>query len=366
VQRVGTPGSSLFAWTLVDHAYRPVEPVDAYLRWLSDIGRKPNTLRTYATALGLWWDFLEDRNIAWDGRQVLEALGAWSAWLGRPAENVILLRGTPSRSQATINLYQTAVYGFYRFHKRHGLAVLDDLISTTDGRPGAYKGFLSGLAAGTSERQLVKVNRPKRVVKDLSLEQALAVIAAQTNLRNKFLFALMLVTGMRVGQALGMRHEDFVSRSRQVRIVARDDNSNGAYGKAEPGQLLGTSPVTSELVHLYSEYLHEEYGDLDSDYVFVNLHGSTAGSPLTYNTVNDIVIRTRKRVGFHFTPHQYRHTFATICRQSGVSVDILSKLLTHRSVATTSDIYCHLDASFVRNELVAAGVLETTLGKILP
>ena len=30
-------------------------------------------------------------------------------------------------------------------------------------------------------------------------------------------------------------------------------------------------PVPARLIRLYSDYLHTEYGDLDSDYVFVNL-----------------------------------------------------------------------------------------------
>jgi integrase/recombinase XerD len=30
-------------------------------------------------------------------------------------------------------------------------------------------------------------------------------------------------------------------------------------------------PTSAGLVRLYADYLHGEYGDLDSDYVFVNL-----------------------------------------------------------------------------------------------
>ena len=36
---------------------------------------------------------------------------------------------------------------------------------------------------------------------------------------------------MRVGQALGLRHCDFVCRKREIRIVARADNANGARAK---------------------------------------------------------------------------------------------------------------------------------------
>ena len=36
-------------------------------------------------------------------------------------------------------------------------------------------------------------------------------------------------------------------------------------------------PVSTPLVRLYSEYMHGEYGNLDCDYVFVNLFGGRIG-----------------------------------------------------------------------------------------
>ena len=107
---------------------------------------------------------------------------------------------------------------------------------------------------------------------------------------------------MRIGQALGLRHEDFVTHERRIEIVPREDNANGARGKLGEGSV----PVSGELVRCYSDYMHEEYGDLDSDYVFVNLWGGQVGRAMTYPNVVDIVARTRARVGFHFTAHMLR------------------------------------------------------------
>ncbi|MCA1679850.1 MAG: tyrosine-type recombinase/integrase [Actinobacteria bacterium] len=50
----------------------------------------------------------------------------------------------------------------------------------------------------------------------MSVEQVAAVIHAQDRLRDRFLFALLAGTGMRIGQALGLRHEDVVSQERRV------------------------------------------------------------------------------------------------------------------------------------------------------
>jgi integrase len=68
--------------------------------------------------------------------------------------------------------------------------------------------------------------------------------------------------------------------------------------------------------------------------------------------------RGARVAGPFFTPHQLRHTYATVVRRGGVPVEIVSKLLCHRSVKTTSDIYLHASPEDLRAELERAGVLE--------
>ena len=160
---------------------------------------------------------------------------------------------------------------------------------------------------------------------------------------------------MRVGQALGLRHEDFVSRECRVVIVPRDDNANGARAKCTE---LVELPVTASLVRLYSEYLHTEYGSIDSDYVFVNLWSAPIGSPLRYDAVAKLVGRLRARTGIAFSPHTFRHSRATELVRSGTPIEVVSKMLTHRSVTTTSSAYVHLGAEDLRAELVRAGAWE--------
>ena len=50
-------------------------------------------------------------------------------------------------------------------------------------------------------------------------------------------------------------------------------------------------PVSAPLVRLYSDYMHAEYGDVDSDYVFVNLWAGRVGQPMTYAAVHKLVGR---------------------------------------------------------------------------
>jgi integrase len=164
---------------------------------------------------------------------------------------------------------------------------------------------------------------------------------------------VLRATGMRAGQALGLRHCDFVSRRREVRIVPRADNANGARAKVRSAAVV---PVSAPLVRLYSEYMHVEYGGIDSDYVFVNLFGGRVGAAMTYPAVHQLIGRIAARTGISFTAHVLRHSHATDMVRRGVPIEVVARLLTHRSSTTTSQVYVHLGAADIREALTRAGV----------
>ena len=133
----------------------------------------------------------------------------------------------------------------------------------------------------------------------------------------------------------------------------RTDNANGARAKIGDVEII---PVTAGLIRFYSEYMHAEYADLDSDYVFVNLWAEPYGWPLTYNNVNQLVRRLRSRTGIDFNIHMLRHSAATEMIRAGVPIEVAARLLTHRSSVTTSQIYVHLLPADLRAELTRAGM----------
>ena len=57
VQRVLMPDGAE-SWTVLDDAGELVAPIEAYLAHLQAFDRSPNTVRTYATSLKLWFEFL--------------------------------------------------------------------------------------------------------------------------------------------------------------------------------------------------------------------------------------------------------------------------------------------------------------------
>jgi Phage integrase family len=110
------------------------------------------------------------------------------------------------------------------------------------------------------------------------------------------------------------------------------ENANGARAKSG-GR---TVPVGPELIRLYADYLHEEYGTACSDYVFINIWAEPKGHAWAYPAVYDLVLRLRARTGTAFDPHWYRHGAATRWLRVGVPIEVVSSLLGHSSVSVTS------------------------------
>jgi integrase len=185
----------------------------------------------------------------------------------------------------------------------------------------------------------------------LTVEEVQAILDACGRLRDRLLFAVLYDTGMRIGEALGLRHADIAAAEREITVFPRL-NANGARTKPAGSRMI---PVSAELVRLYADYLHEEYGDLDSDYVFVNLWGRPHGHPLAYPAVYDLVRRLRRRTGVDFDPHWYRHTTATRMLRDGVPIGTVSAILGHASITTTLQVYGHLTSEDARRVLEAAG-----------
>jgi integrase/recombinase XerD len=231
--------------------------------------------------------------------------------------------------------------------------------SATCSPPGARPGVV---AVGGSRSCTISKSKPtpRRTIAlkvATKLPRVLTVVEVQTildaceHLRDRFLFAVLYDSGMRIGEALGLRHEDIAAAEREVTVCARV-NDNGARGKSATSR---TIPVSAELVRLYGDYLHGEYGDLDSDYVFVNLFGRSYGHPLSYPAVYDLVRRLRRRTGIDFDPHWWRHTAATRLLRDGVPIEVVSKMLGHADITTTLAVYGHLTVEDTRRVLEQAG-----------
>jgi integrase/recombinase XerD len=358
VQRVVVAGSRRESWTVLGQDGVPLEPVERFLSYLTDVERSPNTVKAYAHDLKDWFVFLNGRGVDW--RQVrLEDVGEFVAWLrlppaARDGRVVVLPTVAGYCGEATVNRKMSAVSAFYQHSARNGVD-LAELLRTwqPSGRRGtSWRPFLHHVSkTRPTAGRAIALKAPRRHPTVLGRKEAQAILDACDRLRDRLLFAVLLNTGMRVGEALGLRHEDWAAAERLVRVTRRS-NDNGARAKSVHSRSI---PVSPELVRLYADYLHGEYGNLDSDYVFVNLWAEPRGHPLTYPAVYDLVKRLRARTGLDFGPHAFRHTYATSLLRAGTPAEVVSKLLGHASVTTTLQVYGHLSVEDARRVLERVG-----------
>jgi integrase/recombinase XerD len=357
VQRVLSPVMRRESWTVLGHD-GPVVPIERYLAYLTDIERSPNTIKAYAHDLKDWFVFLARQGLDW--REVrLEDVAGFIAWLRRPPAardgSVAVLPSVEHHcGESTVNRKLSALSAFYQHAARNGVDLGELLITwqPAGGRGLGWKPFLHHISKHQPQAgRTIALKAPRKLPRVLTVDETQAILDACQRLRDRLLFALLYDTGMRVGEALGLRHEDLAAAEREVTVLPRD-NDNGARTKSRQPRSI---PVSAELIRLYADYLHGEYEDLDSDYVFVNLWGGTRGHPLTYATVYDLVRRLRRRTGIDFDPHWYRHTAATRMLRDGVPIEVVSKLLGHADLTTTTSVYGHLTTEDARKALEAAG-----------
>jgi hypothetical protein len=108
---------------------------------LQALDRSPTTLRTYATSLKLWLQFLGGLNLS-----VLEAkvehVSRFVAWLRAPAENVTVLAGGTGRCcPATVNKHLAALFSFYDYQARNGVPLAQSLVAWRRVNRGGYRPF---------------------------------------------------------------------------------------------------------------------------------------------------------------------------------------------------------------------------------
>ena len=361
VQRVLMPGSGAESWTLLGEDHVPVEPVERFLAFLASIERSPNTVKAYAHDLKDWFAFLNRHGLDWRAVTVEDVAG-YVAWLrlppaARDGRVVVLATVEHHCAASSVNRKLAALTSFCEFHARHGERLGGLLVTVGPGGQRAstttYRPFLQHVVKGESRRRTVSLPAPTARPQVLTVAQVQAVLDGCVHLRDRLLFALLLDTGegMRIGEALGLRHEDWAAAERTVTVVPRI-NDNGARVKSAQPRMI---PTSAGLLRLYADYLHGEYGELDSDYVFVNLWAEPRGHPLTYAAVYDLVTRLRRRTGIEFDPHWCRHTYATGLLRAGTPVEVVSKLLGHASVTTTVEVYGHLSVADARQVLEQAG-----------
>jgi len=319
VQRVLLDGQR--TWTVTGEDHLPVGPVEEYLEFLRVAQRSsPNTIRSYATALSRWWEYLATAGVAWD-EVSLPLFVSFVSWLrsGEPAGVTRLPAGEPpgGPAESTVAARVTAVLSFYRYHADARQVPVAGQLYRMSSHDGRYVPGLGHLRRGRERTgPAVRVRRPAaRPVPLLTPGQVEAIVDGcarwdpasgqwSGSVRDRLLFAALAETGMRLGELLSTRHCDWHAGRGEtpfIEVVPRQDHPAGVRCKSSRYRRIY---IGDELERLHSEYIWQlcdadahRVVDLGNHFVFVNLHRGRWLAPLRPESVYDQVAALKRSWG---------------------------------------------------------------------
>ena len=174
------------------------------------------------------------------------------------------------------------------------------------------------------------------------------------------LYILALETGMRIGELMGLKWSEidydksvlYVRRS--LCYFRRDGKYVFEWHDTKTHNSKRVIPLTKQAVKALKRQwirrqsillknaseVQEEYRDL----VFVTKNNRPTQQFIVAECIDVAIRRIRKDYPEFegFSPHCFRHTFATRAIERGLQPKILQKLLGHGSLQTTMDLYCHV------------------------
>jgi integrase len=165
--------------------------------------------------------------------------------------------------------------------------------------------------------------------------------------RNIAMFSLLLYTGLRRGELLGL----------QVTDADLDRLEIAIRGETSKSRLRRVVPINARLLVALEDFVEERHQrHLKSEYLFT----SVADSPLTTDGLKHLVTQVRRLSGVNFHIHQFRHTFAVNYLSHGGDIARLRQLLGHRDIRMTSAYLRCLPTSAMRTD-VESIALDTLL-----
>ena len=341
-------------YVVIDETGELVEPIVRYLKYLDRIGSARQTLRSYAIALRQYWEFLLQEQLDWQ-RITLDDLSRFVLWLKLPSGMLKVVPAHPveqARSNRTINHALTVVRGFYDYHWRMeevSTNLKDHTTTSLPGRFRRYKGFFhhitkeSPIAKNILRQKEEKRQRPKTITKD----QVQDLLNACANERDRLLVRLLYETAMRVGESLALFVEDIDVAENCIHIRDRGELPNGAEIKTihAPRSLDVSTDLIDEIV-AYVGRVHT--AEVETNHLFIKLHGKHAGQALTYADVDSLFRRLRQKTGLDMTPHVLRHSMLTKLAELGWQPELLQERAGHASFQQTYQTYVHPERSALR------------------
>ena len=210
-----------------------------------------------------------------------------------------------------------------------------------------------GIRWGVVSRNVASHSRaPRETRKEgrtLSPEQAKQFLAYLKGHRNEALYAVMLSTGLRRGEALGLMWKDLDRDSGVLQIRRQLKREGGTLVTADTKTSRSRRSVNLPPPMLKALLWHERRQEtertalgtswINTDFIFTSAVG-TPIDPRNFYREFTKICRDAGMDDWH--PHELRHSAASLMLAQGVKLQVVSQVLGHASIRMTADVYGHI------------------------
>lgn len=243
----------------------------------------------------------------------------------------------------------------------------------------AYHRFIHLVLAQAEKEMLVPYNaadkatppqKEKSEVGTFQTSELIAIrdAAAQEPIKWRTIIHLLMITGCRRGEIVGLKWDRVNWKESSIRIdtTLLYTPERGVYESTTKTGAERTIKLPKETMELLKEYRMWQLetrlanGDRwkESPYVFTG----ECGGHLAPDSVSGYLSRFEKKYNLpHIHAHKFRHSMASVLYFSGADPVSISKRLGHAQVSTTQNIYSHLieQADTQSAERIADAIFRT-------